>query len=57
MKKLLIWGGVSLITSGLLEPLIYSMIDQPIPWFRDIVMLVAGGGCLWLLVKYRDYFS
>ena len=55
MKKLLTWGAVGLITSGLLEPLVYSMIDQPVPWLRDMVMVAAGGGCFWLLVKYRDY--
>ena len=29
---------------------------EPIPWLRDIAMVVAGAGCFWLLVKYRDYF-
>ena len=55
MKKLLNWSAVGLITSGLLEPLIYSMLDKPIPWLRDVIMVVAGVGCFWLMVKYRDY--
>jgi hypothetical protein len=55
MKKLLSWIAVGLLTSALLEPLIYSMLDQPVPWVRDLVM--AGGGvlCFWLLVKYREW--
>ena len=53
MKKLLTWGAVGLLTSAFLDPLIYAMLDQPIPWFRDIIM--AGGGifCFYLLVKFR----
>jgi hypothetical protein len=56
MKKLLTWGAVGLLTSALLEPLIYSMLEQPVPWIRDLFM--AGGGvvCFWLLVKFRDEF-
>lgn len=47
-------GAVGLLTSALLDPLIYSMLDQPIPWFRDVIM--GGGGVvrLYLLVKFRD---
>lgn len=56
MKKLLIWGAVSLMTSALLDPLIYSMLDQPIPWFRDLLLGAGGVGCLYLLVKFRDQF-
>lgn len=56
MKKLLIWGAVGLLTSALLDPLIYSMLDQPIPWFRDLLMGAGGVGCWYLLVKFRDQF-
>ena len=54
MRKLLIWGAVSLLTSALLDPLIYSMLDRPIPWLRDLLMLAGGVGCFWLLIKFRD---
>lgn len=53
MKKLLTWGGVGLITTAILDPLIYSMLDLPIPWLRDLGMLALGAGCLYLLVRYR----
>jgi len=53
MKKLLSWGGVGLVTSAVLDPLIYSMLDLPIPWLRDLLMLAGGIGCLYLLFKYR----
>ena len=55
MKKLLNWGVVGLLTTALLDPLIYSMLDLPIPWVRDLLMLVAGVGCFYLLIRYRDY--
>ena len=54
MKKLLSWGGVGLLTTALLDPVMYSMLDKPIPWFRDLVMLAGGVGCLYLLVRFRD---
>jgi hypothetical protein len=54
MKKLLTWVGVGLLTTALLDPLMYSMLDKPIPWFRDLLMLVGGVVCLYLLVKYRN---
>lgn len=56
MKKLLTWGGVGLLTTALLDPLLYSMLDQSIPWGRDLLMGVGGIGCLYLLVKLRDSF-
>ncbi len=28
----------------LLEPIIYSMLDMPIPWVRDLLMEVDGVG-------------
>ena len=40
MKKLLVWGAVGLLTTALLDPPLYSILDQPIPWLRD--MLVAA---------------
>ncbi len=56
MKKMLSWGGVGLLTTALLDPLLYSMLDQPIPWMRDVLMAAGGIGCLYLLVKMRDSF-
>ena len=55
MKKLLSFGGVSLLTTALLDPLICSMLDKPIPWWRDLLMLAAGVGCFYALITYRDY--
>ena len=54
MKKLLSWTGVGLLTTALLDPLMYSMLDKPVPWVRDLLMCAAGAGCLYLLVRYRD---
>ena len=53
MKKLLTWLAVGLLTTALLDPLMYSMLDKPIPWFRDLLMLVAGVGCFYLLIRFR----
>ena len=55
MKKLFTWLAVGLITTALLDPLIYSMLDQPIPWTRDLLMLMGGMGCFFLLNRFRDY--
>ncbi|MBK5276623.1 MAG: hypothetical protein JJE30_16455 [Desulfuromonadales bacterium] len=54
MKKLLSWGGVGLLTTALLDPLMYSMLEKPIPWVRDLAMLAAGVACLYLLIRFRD---
>lgn len=56
MKKLLTWGAVGLLTTALLDPLMYSMLDQPVPWFRDLFMAFAGVGCFYLLIRFRGYF-
>ena len=56
MKKLLTWGGVGLLTTALIDPLLYSMLEQPIPWGRDLLMAAGGAGCLYLLVRLRDCF-
>ena len=56
MKKLLTWGAVGLLTSALLDPVIYSLLDQPIPWGRDLLMGAAGVGCYYLLIRFRDDF-
>lgn len=53
MKKLLSLAAVTLLTSAFLDPLIYSGLDKPIPWGRDVLMAVAGAVCLYLLVKHR----
>jgi len=56
MKKLLSWGGVGLLTTALLDPVMYSMLEKPIPWVRDLLMAAGGAGCLYMLVKFRDSF-
>ena len=56
MKKLLTWGAVGLLTTAILDPIVYSMLDMAIPWFRDLLMAVAGVGCFYLLIKFRDDF-
>jgi hypothetical protein len=32
------------------------MLDMPIPWFRDLLMLAGGAGCFYLLIRFRDDF-
>ncbi|AFR42788.1 hypothetical protein GeomeDRAFT_1378 [Geobacter metallireducens RCH3] len=54
MKKLLSWGAVGLLTSALLDPLIYSMLEKPIPWLRDILMGAGGCVCFYLLIRFRN---
>ena len=54
MKKLLTWGAVGLLTTALLDPLLYSMLDKPIPWLRDLFMVVGGVAGFYVLIKYRD---
>jgi hypothetical protein len=56
MKRLLSWGGVGLLTTALLDPLLYSMLDKPVPWVRDALMLAGGAACLYLLIRFRDEF-
>ena len=53
MKLLLSWGGAALLTAALLDPVIQSGLERPIPWVRDILMGAAGIFCLYLRVKYR----
>lgn len=53
MKKLLVWGGTGLLTTALLDPLVYSMLERPIPWVRDLLMAIGGIACLYALVAYR----
>ncbi len=54
LKKLLTWLSVGLLTTALLDPIIYSMLEQPIPWPRDLAMAAAGCCGLYLLYKYRN---
>ncbi|TWJ19333.1 hypothetical protein [Geobacter argillaceus] len=54
MKKLLMWGAAGLLTSAILDPIIYAMLEQPIPWMRDLFMGGGGIACFWLLIKFRD---
>lgn len=54
MKKLLMWGAVGLLTTAFLDPLLYSMLERPIPWFRDVLMAAGGVACIFLLVKFRN---
>lgn len=53
MKKLLSFGGVSLITTALLDPMIQAGIGQPVPWGRDLLMAAGGALCVYLLVRFR----
>jgi len=53
LKKFLTWLSVGLLTTALLDPIIYSMLEMPIPWLRDLAMAAAGCGGLSLLYKYR----
>lgn len=53
MKKLLLWGAVSLLTTAILDPIIYAMLEKPIPWMRDLLMGAGGVGCYYLLIRYR----
>ncbi len=53
MKKLLSYGGATLLVSAFLDPVISSGLDRPIPWLRDLLMGAGGVACLYLLVKYR----
>jgi hypothetical protein len=55
MKKLITWGAVGLLTTALLDPVIYAMLDQPIPWLRDLFMAAGGVGCFYLLIRFRHY--
>jgi hypothetical protein len=54
MKKLLTWGAVGLLTTAILDPVVYSMLGLPIPWSRDLIMLAGGVGCFWLLIRFRN---
>jgi len=54
VKKLLTWGAVGLLTTAILDPVIYSMLDMPIPWIRDLLMGAAGVGCFYLLFKFHN---
>jgi hypothetical protein len=56
MKKLLTFGAVACITTALLDPLVYSAMDRPVPWLRDVILAVAGIACLYALVKFRHYY-
>ncbi len=55
MKKLLSWVAVVLLTTALLDPLIYYMLDKPIPWLRDLFIGVGGVACFYIMIKYRYY--
>jgi hypothetical protein len=56
VKKLLNWGAIGLLTTALLDPLLYSMLDKPIPWWRDLLMAAGGVGCFYLLIRFRNEF-
>ena len=54
MKKLFTWLTVGLLTTAIFDPIMYSMLDLPIPWFRDLLMFAGGSLCFWLLVRFRN---
>jgi len=53
VKSLLNLGAVGLLTGALLDPLIRATLEQPVVWWRDLLMAAGGVVCLYLLVKYR----
>ncbi|GFE59754.1 hypothetical protein [Geobacter sp. AOG2] len=53
MKKLLSWSAVGLLTTAVLDPLVYGMLERPIPWLRDVLMAAGGIACFYLLIKFR----
>ena len=53
MRMLLSWGGAALITAALLDPMIQSGLERPIPWAKDLLMGAAGICCIYLQIKYR----
>lgn len=53
MRILLSYGGATLITSALLDPLIAWGKGIPLPWIRDSLLLTGGITCLYLLVRFR----
>jgi len=53
VKSLLNLGGVGLLTSALLDPLIQATLGKPVIWWRDLLMAAGGIVCIYLLVKYR----
>lgn len=53
MKKILTWGAVGLLSTAMLDPLYYSMLEEPIPWLRDLFLAAGGMVCFYLLVKFR----
>lgn len=56
MRKLLTWGAVGLLTTAILDHLVYSALGQPVPWMRDLLMGAGGVGCFYLLIKFRNDF-
>ncbi len=53
MKKLLSYGGAALLTASMLDPVVQSGLDKPVPWPRDLLMAAAGIFCLYVMVRYR----
>ena len=53
MKKLLSYGGATLLTAAMLDPMICSGLGKPIPWLRDVLMAAGGIACLFVMVKFR----
>ncbi len=53
MKKLLTWLTVGLLTTAILDPIVYGMLGLPVPWLRDVLMLAGGSLCFWLLMRFR----
>lgn len=45
-----------MLTSAILDPVIYSMLELPIPWMRDLFMGLGGVVGFYLLIKFRDDF-
>ena len=54
MKKLITWGAVGLLTTAILDPIMYLMLEMPVPWTRDLFMGIGGIGCFYLLFRFRN---
>ena len=55
MKKLLKIAAIGLLTTAILDPFVYSMLEKPIPWGKDLIMGIAGAACFYALIRFRDY--
>jgi predicted membrane channel-forming protein YqfA (hemolysin III family) len=53
MKHLLNFLAISLLIASFLYPLFYWGTGRPVVWWLVILMVLAGIGCIWLLVRFH----